>query len=100
MYIKDSNGKPSFTITLSVIAFVVVMLKVIASGASIEVGTFSYSFGTIDSLSIAAILGPILGTYAARRYTGAKYEDAAVVEITDAEAEVNTGGEEPPAGKF
>ncbi len=64
MFIKDSSGNRSLTATLAIIGFSVVMLKVLLSGASIG----AVSFGTIDSLSIAAILGPVLGTYTARRW--------------------------------
>lgn len=71
--LRDSKGNKSLTATLSIVAFVVVMLKVLFGGGSINIGTFAYSFGTIDSLSIAAILGPILGTYAWRRHTEASY---------------------------
>jgi hypothetical protein len=77
MFIKDSSGNRSLTATLAVIGFGVVMFKVLLSGGSI--GTVS--FGSIDSLSIAAILGPVLGTYTARRWgnptpTDAPAEDA------------------------
>lgn len=64
MFITDTSGNKSLTATMAVIGFGVVMLKVLLSGASVG----SLSFGTIDSLSIAAILGPILGTYTARRW--------------------------------
>ena len=74
MYLADSNGKKSLTATLSIVAFVVVMLKLLLSGAGIQIGGFTYSFGEIDAMEIAAVLGPILGTYAARRYTDKKYE--------------------------
>lgn len=62
--IKDSSGNKSLTATLAVIGFGVVMLKVLLSGATVG----SVAFGTIDSLSIAAVLGPVLGTYTARRW--------------------------------
>lgn len=64
MFIRDTSGNKSLTATVAVIGFAVVMLKVLLNGASIG----SLSFGTIDSLSIAAILGPTLGTYTARRW--------------------------------
>jgi len=71
MFIRDSSGNRSLTATITVIGFAVVMLKVLISGASIG----SVSFGTIDSLSIAAILGPILGTYTARRWGSPANQD-------------------------
>lgn len=71
--LKDSKGKKSLTTTLSVIAFVVVMVKVLFGGASISIGNFSYAFGEIDAMSIAALLGSTLGAYAFRRHTEAVY---------------------------
>jgi hypothetical protein len=64
MFIRDSSGRKSLTATMAVVGFAVVMVKVLLSGGSIG----SLSFGTIDSLAIAAILGPVLGTYTARRW--------------------------------
>lgn len=82
MFLKDSSGKPSMTATMSIVAFVVVMIKVLFSGAAIAIGSFSYDFGTIDSLVIAALLGPTLGAYTWRRHTAATYEqtDPSLVE--------------------
>lgn len=64
MFIKDTSGNKSLTATMAMIGFAVVMVKVLLSGGSVG----PVSFGTIDSLSIAAILTPILGTYTARRW--------------------------------
>lgn len=72
MYLKDSNGNKSLTTTISVVAFVVVMLKVLFGGGSITVGSFAYSFGDIDAAMIAAIFGPTLGAYVFRRHTAAQ----------------------------
>lgn len=73
LMIKDSDGKKSLTTTLAVVTFVIVMLKVLLNGASISIGTFSYTFGTISSDEIAALLGTTLGTYAFRRHTERKF---------------------------
>lgn len=73
MYLADSNGKKSLTATLSIIAFVIVMIKLLVNNSAIQVGTFAYSFGAIDATEIAAVLGPILGTYAFRRYTDSRF---------------------------
>lgn len=64
MFIKDSAGNRSLTATITYIAFIVVMVKVLFNNASIG----SLNFGSIDSLSIAAILTPVLGSYTARRW--------------------------------
>lgn len=73
MYLADSNGKKSLTATLSIIAFAIVMLKLLLNGAAVQVSGFAYSFGVIDSMEVAAVLGPILGTYAFRRYTDSRF---------------------------
>ena len=64
MMIKDSTGKKSMTATFAYISFAVVMLKVLLGGVTIG----SFSFGGIDAMSIAAVLGPTLGAYTARRW--------------------------------
>lgn len=68
MFIKDSSGNKSLTATIVVISFLVVMVKVLLSGASVSIGNSSYSFGTIDGFTVGAILTPILGSYTARRW--------------------------------
>ena len=68
MFIKDTSGNKSLTATFAVISFVVVMLKVIFSGAEVSVASFSYNFGAIDAGVIAAIFAPIMGTYTVRRW--------------------------------
>lgn len=73
MYLQDSNGKKSLTATLSIVAFAIVMLKLLANNSAIQVGSFAYAFGSIDATTVAAVLGPILGTYAFRRYTDSRF---------------------------
>jgi len=63
MMIKDSTGNKSMTATFAYVAFGVVMLKFLLAG--VVVGSFQ--FGTVDSLSIAAVLTPTLGAYTVRR---------------------------------
>ena len=73
MYLKDSDGSKSLTATCAIIAFVVVLIKFLFSGAEISLSGFSYSFGFIGSDEIAALLGTTLGTYSIRRYTDRKF---------------------------
>lgn len=68
MFIKDSTGNKSLTATLALVGFIVVMIKLLFSGASVSVGSFSYEFGAIDAAMIAAVLTPVLGSYTARRW--------------------------------
>ena len=55
---------------MAIVTFLVVMVKVLLGGSSLSLGTFAFSFGTIDSFSIAALLTPTLGAYVARRVPG------------------------------
>lgn len=73
MLLKDTAGQKSLTATLSVVTFVVVMIKVLFGGGSIKYDDYSFSFGTIDAASIAALLGATLGAYSFRRHTMATY---------------------------
>lgn len=73
MYMKDSDGKKSFTVTMSIITFVVVMLKVLVGGTSFTIGGVSMDFGNIGSDEIIALMGPTLGAYSFRRYTDRRY---------------------------
>lgn len=73
MYLKDSNGEKSLSATVAMITFAVVLLKVLMNNSMIQLADFSYSFGTISSDEIAALLGTTLGTYAIRRHTDRKF---------------------------
>ena len=66
--LRDTAGNPSFTHTIALVAFIVVMAKVLFGGSSMSVGGFSLSLGTIDGFSIGAILTPTLGAYVTRRW--------------------------------
>lgn len=70
MFIKDTSGNRSLTATVVVIGFFVVMVKVLLSGASVSIGSSTYSFGTIDGFTAGAILTSTLGSYTARRWGG------------------------------
>ena len=89
MFMKDSDGKKSFTVTMSVITFVVVMVKVLVGGSAFSIGGVSMSFGPIGSDEILALLGPVLGTYSFRKYTDRRYDagDAMFADALAAEEE-------------
>jgi hypothetical protein len=92
MFMKDSDGRKSFTVTISIITFAVVMLKVLVGGTSFSVGGLNVAFGNIDAAEIVALLGPTLTAYTARRYTDAKYApDATPAE--DSGGRPNAGAE-------
>ena len=68
LLLKDSSGKKSVTMTSFVLGFIVVNLKLILSGMTINGITLSAFTGSDYSLSLAA-LGAI---YVLRRNTGNK----------------------------
>lgn len=103
MYLKNSEGKKSMTTTLTIVAFVVVMVKLLLNNSAVQIGAFAYSFGSIDATEIAAVLSPILGTYAFRRYTDMRYGPTpGPFESTLTETEMEVGadlGSKPRDGR-
>lgn len=91
MFLKDSYGNRSLTATMAIVAFVIVMLKVLLSGASFNFGGLSYSFGTIDSLTVGAILAPVLGSYTVRRW-GMSPNDVETDDVQDPGSNASDGG--------
>ena len=92
MLMNDSNGNKSWTHTMSVIAFFIVMLKVLFDGVTVTFGTFTYSFGMIDSFSIAAILGPTVGAYVVRHHDW-NGGDSGGADVDGAGSKPNAGAE-------
>lgn len=86
MYMKDSNGKKSASVTMAIVSFVIVMFKVLVGGASFSIGELSVSMGDIGAEEILAILTTTLGTYSFRRYTDKRYDRS------DAEPEIGDMG--------
>lgn len=73
IWIKNTEGKDDAILTLSVLGFFVVIIKLLLAGVVISLGKDSISFGGISATEIAAILTPTLGAYVARRYTDVRY---------------------------
>lgn len=75
MFIYDTDGKKSLTATMTLIGFVIVMIKLLFNEVEIHIGESIYSFGQIDAATIAAVLTPILGSYTARRWKNDKKQN-------------------------
>ena len=71
LWIKNTDGKSDAVLTLAVIAFFVVILKVLLAGVVID--SVKMSFGSIDVSMASMLLGSTLGAYVTRRYTTAKF---------------------------
>lgn len=68
LLIKDSDGKPSVTMTAFVTGFITVNLKLLAAGLTIGSYTMS-AFSGVDYSAAVAALGAV---YVMRRSTGAQ----------------------------
>lgn len=93
MFITDTSGNRSLTATVAFFGFVVVMVKVLLNGASISIaGGASYSFGSIDSLTVAAIMSTILGAYTVRRLGDPAPQSAPAQTVTNGSGSKPNGG--------
>lgn len=70
LWLKDSSGYPSMTVTFLKISFAVTTLAYVASIVT-RIG--SVEFRAFDSAACSAYFGLLLGTYVARRATEAKW---------------------------
>jgi len=73
IWIKNTDGRKDAVLTMALIGFLVVCLKVLLGGFSIVLVGKTISVGEIDASTVAAILTPTLGAYVSRRYTDSKF---------------------------
>lgn len=69
IWIRNTDGKGDAVLTMTLWCLVVILVKLVFSGFSLTVGTWTVGAGNIDAGIIAALLSPTLGAYVARRYT-------------------------------
>lgn len=74
LWIKDPTGDSSVTVTFSVVAMVIICFKLAFGGSVLTMPHFVWNIQPIDGVIIAALLGPTLGAYVARRYTDKKFD--------------------------
>ncbi len=79
LWMKDSNGYPSISVTMLAISFWVTTVAYIASMFS-KIGPVE--FKSFDSGACGAYFGLILGTYVARRATEAKWGNPNTTVVT------------------
>jgi hypothetical protein len=72
-WIKNSDGKPDAVLTMALVGFAIVLVKVLASGVTFAFQGVDYNMGSVDASTVAAILTPTLGSYVARKYTDKKF---------------------------
>lgn len=68
MWIKDSKGEPSVTVTAFVIGFFIVNIKFLLAGMTI----FTYKFPELTGAEYGTALGALGAIYVLRRSLGTK----------------------------
>lgn len=74
-WVKNTAGRKDAMLTFSILAFVVVIIKFLASGLAFQIHGHDVNCGQVDAAAIAALLTPTLGAYVARRHSETKYGD-------------------------
>jgi hypothetical protein len=69
MYLKNTTGKPDAVLTMAVVAFAVIMFRVLFAGMKFNFSGNMLEFSSIDAGLVGTILTSTLGAYVARRYT-------------------------------
>lgn len=72
LLIKDSDGKPSVTMTAFVTGFIVVNLKLIVSGLTLA----GYKMAPFTGVDYSAAIGALGAVYVMRRSGGSKEENS------------------------
>ena len=62
---------------MTLMGFLVVVVKLLLAGSTLVFNGDTYSFGDIGAAEIAAVLTPTLGAYVSRRYTDRKFASPA-----------------------
>ena len=70
LLLKDSSGNKSTTVTAFIIGFVVVNLKLLASGLTVG----GYTMSAFSGVDYSAAIGALGAIYVMRRATGVKNE--------------------------
>ncbi len=76
MWIKNTSGKEDAMLTFAVIAFVVVIFRIVFEGLHVSIGTYiNFVLQKIDDSTILSILGPTLLAYFGRRGQSLKFSN-------------------------
>lgn len=76
LWIENSDGKKDTMLSFAVVAFIVILFKVLFGGSEWTIGKEVWKILPIDAATIGALLTPTLGAYVMRRYTDRKFIDA------------------------
>ena len=87
-WIKNTDGKRDAVLTLTLIGFIVIMIKLLLADTVITFNGDTYKFGELSAAIIAAVLTPTLGAYVSRRYTDRKFNPVEYDELDDEDEEL------------
>lgn len=82
-WLKNTVGREDAVLTMAMIGFVIIVMKVLVSGIQLSFGDKVIAFGSVDASVIGALLTPTLGAYVARRYTDTKFKSESAVTVND-----------------
>ena len=74
IWVKNADGKPDTMLSFAVVAFGLVVIKVLLGGIPFTIGGQQFTLTTIDAATIGALLTPTLTAYVARKYTDKKFD--------------------------
>jgi hypothetical protein len=83
LWIKNTDGKPDAVLTMTLMGFIVVLMKFLVSNIVLNVAGHEITFGAADASAIGAMLTPTLGAYVARRYTDRKFSADKTQDVQD-----------------
>jgi len=69
MWIKHPrSGQKDTMLTIAIFGAAIIFVKVLLNGVQVAIGGFSFDFGSIDGILVAAVLTPTLGAYVTRKF--------------------------------
>lgn len=68
-FIKNTDNQPDTALTMLVIAFIILMGKIIVSGMIAVIGDKTLTFGILDGGLFAGVITPLAALYGFRRHT-------------------------------
>lgn len=88
LWINNTDGQPDAVLTMTLMGFLAILGKFLLSNVSLTLASdHIINFGSVDAMSIAAVLTPTLGAYCARRYTDKKFGADGIQGTADDEVE-------------
>jgi NhaP-type Na+/H+ and K+/H+ antiporter len=92
MWVKNTDGKKDAVLTMTVVAFFVVMVKVVLGGSTLTLADWNLNIEPISPELAAVLLGVNMAGYVGRRHTDRKFardkDEQPATDTLDQSAEV------------